>query len=80
MCVVRGSAVLVLKVIPVKSCFCEIISPRLSSAGWAVRLGWFRVCVRTGVACVWFRAVCAEVEILVQVCVYGTCLVSVRDA
>ena len=22
-----------------------------SSAGWAVRLGWFRVCVRTGVAC-----------------------------
>ena len=42
-----------------------------SSAGWAVRLGWFRVCVRTSIACVWFRAVCASV------CVYGTCLVSV---
>jgi hypothetical protein len=29
--------------------------------GLAVRLGWLRVCVRTGVACVWFRAVCASV-------------------
>ena len=33
------------------------------------------VSVRTGVACVWLRAVCAEC-----VCVYGTRLVSVRDA
>jgi hypothetical protein len=32
-----------------------------SSAGWAVWLGWLRVCVRTGVACVWLRAVCASV-------------------
>ena len=34
-------------------------------------LGWLRVCVRTGVACVWLRAVCASVCVwnVLSVCV-----------
>ena len=35
-------------------------------------LGWPRVCVRTGVACVWLRAVCASV------CVWNVLSVCVR--
>ena len=48
-----------------------------SSAAWAVRLGWFRVCVRTGVACVWFRAVCANVCVWYVVSEYAWCLARV---
>ena len=46
-------------------------------AAWAVRLGWFRVCVRTGVACVWFRAVCANVCVWYVVSEYAWCLARV---
>ena len=46
-------------------------SPRLGLCGWAVWLSWFRECVRAGVACVW-----GSFRLCVQVCVYGTRLVS----